>query len=190
MFRVGRALSVAIGAVLLISGTVNADTTTGQTGHFMFTDAMATPGAKCTYNIASNDEAWLHKFTVKPPSLWWPDTSSSSNTEHGRVGWRFVVQYNSGSGWLDAKQSPVQKATAYEDSQNLYGNGTKAPLTKMSVTINAHNYPYSNWQVLVKGYWYKPNGSVLGSATHTVAWYRTVAGSSVQTNNSGCVTAG
>ena len=34
--------------------------------------------------------------------------------------------------WKTISKSPIQKATAYEDSQHPYGNGTKAPFTKMT----------------------------------------------------------
>ena len=183
---------MAVVGVIALSSPVSADSTTGLTGHFLFTDSSGTPGAKCTYVIEQpSNLAFIHKFTVKPPKGWWPDTNSSINNQHGKVGWRFILEETTnGTDWVTVKHSSVQKATAYEDSQNPYGSATKASFSKMALTINAHNYPYGEFRVTVTAYWYKANGSQLGSASHTVEWYRSVAGTDKQTFDGGCLQSG
>jgi len=182
-----RASLIAAIGVLALGTPVSADSTTGQTGNYLFTDAMATPGAKCVY-VDEGGTAYIHTFTVKPPKVWWPDTDSNSDTQHGKVGWRFTVEQNQGS-WVKVKQSSIQKATAYEDSQNPYGSSTKANFSKMSLNINAHNYPFGEFRVTVKAFWYKANGSVLGTASHTVYWYK-YGGTSTSTVSGGCAHSG
>jgi hypothetical protein len=183
-----RACLLAVVGVLALAAPVSADSTTGQTGNYLFTDSMSTPGVRCYY-VEESGIAYIHQFTAKPPSLWWPDTNSSINTQHGKVGWRFIVQQNQSGNWVQVKKSAIQKATAYEDSQNPYGAGTKAPLTKMSLTLNAHNFEFGGFRVLVKAFWYRHNGSVMGTASHVVDWYK-YAGTSTQTVEGFCAHSG
>jgi hypothetical protein len=171
---------LGIVAALAFGPAVLADSTTGSVGNYLTTDTSVTPGATCQYpTFASGaSKTWLSKVVAKPPSIWWPDRSSDSNTEHGKVGWRFLVQFNNGGpGWTTVVKSSVQKAIAYEDSQSPYNPSTKAPLTKMSVGVNAKATGQGVWRVVVKAFWYKKNGTKLGSATHVVQYYRQKIGS-------------
>src|SRR3954468_6820114 len=82
------ALAVAGAAVFATSGLTLADSESGQHGHYAFKDDASTGGATCVYSTAGK----LTEIVVKPPSLWWPDTDSGNNNEHGRVGWQLAVQ--------------------------------------------------------------------------------------------------
>lgn len=171
--RLAAGLTLGIAAAFAFGPAVLADSTTGSVGNYLTTDSSGTAGAICKYpSFASGaNKTWLSKVIAQPPSIWWPDRSSDSNTEHGKVGWKFLVQFNGGSGWSTVVKSSLQKGTAYEDSQSPYNPSTKAPLTKMSVGVNAKAKGAGNWRVVVKMFWYKPSGAKLGSATHVVQYY-------------------
>ena len=168
-----RAGGLAVIGALLFAGVASADTTSGQTGDYVFTDTLNTPQATCVYAVDSNSVAHFTKMTVVAPSVWWPDTSSSSNNEHGTVGWSFILQTFKGGGWKTVKTTSVQKAVAHEDSQDPYGNSTKAKFSNLSLKVNWHHYGNANsWRVVVKAVWYKPNGHVRGSVKHLAVNYQ------------------
>ncbi len=173
--RAGIATLLAVVGSIVFNLTALADTSSGQMGDYVFTDNSAHAAMICTLKNSPAQQAtfWLAKVTVKPPSLWWPDTSSDSNTQHGRVGWSFILQNDQGTNhWKTVYKSPVQRATAYEDSQDPYGSSTKAPLTKMSKTIRGKSYAANSvWRVIVRANWYRKNGGVLGYVKHTATWY-------------------
>jgi len=179
-------------ATLLFTGAVSADSETGQHGDYLFTDSSSTPGAKCTYFDVGGNVYAFHTMTVVPPSIWWPNTSSGSNTEHGTVGWSFKLQRSLGLNgtWQTFKTSPTQKATAYEDSVHPYGAGTKAPFTKMKLNVDTGMSDNYAWRAVVKATWFKRSGGVLGTETHRVIWYTTKAGTSVLLAQNFCVGGG
>ena len=162
-------------ASLMLSGVASADSTSGSTGNYLFTDSQSTTGATCRYAPDSRGQNLYHvtKIVVRPPSVWWPDQNSSSNSEHGRVGWQATVgRSTDGMNWTLVQKSAVQRATAYEDSQSPYGRSTRAPFTKISVPINGANFALAeNFRVTVKALWYTPEGKVRGFTTHIVTWY-------------------
>jgi hypothetical protein len=171
-----RGAILAVVGSLALTGVASADTTSGQTADHLYTDSQAKPGATCKYSPDSRGNNYYHvsKIVVPPPSVWWFDTDSNTNSEHGRVGWQFTVGHSTnGMTWSLVKKSTVQKATAYEDSQNPYGNSTRAPFTKLSVTIDGGTYSLADqFRVTVKAIWYTPAGKVRGYATHVVNWYK------------------
>jgi hypothetical protein len=182
------ATALALAGVLSLGQIALADSTSGSVGDYLTTDSSTTPGATCKYTRDQSQPNlfWISSITAKAPAVWWPDRSTDSNTEHGKVGWRFNVAYDNGGGYHLETQSPVQKATAYEDSQSPYNmtNGTKAPLTKMTVSFNGKaRTSVARWRVKVTIYWYRKNGTVMGSATHVVQYYNEHANN--QTSPSG-----
>ncbi|MEO6349281.1 MAG: hypothetical protein ABIP53_01395 [Candidatus Limnocylindrales bacterium] len=183
------AILAVIGSVLL-SGMASADTTSGSIGNRLFTDSQAKPGAKCKYAPDSRATSYYHvsKIIVPPPSVWWPDLDSNSNSEHGRVGWQFTVGHSTnGTTWSLVGKSAVQKATAYEDSQNPYGSSTRAAFTKLSMGINGGSYSFADeFRVTVKAIWYTPSGKVRGFATHIVHWYTQRVSTFTLTNEDFC----
>jgi hypothetical protein len=180
------AILAVIGSVL-VSGVASADTTSGQTANHLFTDSQAKPGATCKYAPDSRANNFYHvsKIVVLPPSVWWYDQDSNINSEHGRVGWQVTVGHSTnGTTWSLVKKSGVQKATAYEDSQNPYGSSTKAPFTKMSVDIAGGSYQLADsFRVTVKAIWYTQTGKIRGFATHVVNWYKQKVGTVTPVTN-------
>ena len=175
--RVSRFISATVAAVALsvgLSGVVSAQT--GQTGNYTFTDSngSSTTGAACRYLRVTETRAKITQITTRPPSLWWPDRNSDNNTEHGKVGWRAIIQHtNGGPGFVFLKQSGIQYATAYEGYPNGYDPADKAVFSNIIVGITASSLPANDeLRVIVKAYWFKKDGSVLAYVTHTVLWYK------------------
>jgi len=189
--RVTRFVFASLGAAVLsigLSGVAGAQT--GQTGAYIFVDAQATPGVVCKYSSSSPYK--LYQLTIKAPQVWWPDTSSNSNTQHGTVGWQASVYHKgaAASTWKLLKKSTVHKATAYEGYPNVYDLADKAPFSNLSMSVPGSSYvPTHEWRVKVKVFWYsKVDGSVMGSVSHTVVYYKWGTGSTdVRTDN--CTTA-
>jgi hypothetical protein len=184
------AIAAVIGSVLL-SGVASADSTSGAIGNYLVPDSQAKPGAKCKYAEDNRGQNYYHvsKIIVPPPSVWWPDQDSNSNSEHGRVGWQFTVGHstNGGGTWSLVGKTAVQKATAYEDSQNPYGSSTRAPFTKLSMDIKGGNYSLMDqFRVTVKAIWYTPAGKIRGYATHIVHWYTQKVSVFTQVNDYPC----
>lgn len=172
--RFSGAAALAFAAVLSFGPTAFADSNSGTSGDYLFTDDASHVGAVCKYKQDSNDPNtnWISKITASAPSLWWPDQNSSTNTEHGKVGWRFLVQYSTTGGWTRAAQSPIQKATAYEDSQHPYAASTKAHLTNQTVSFNGKaSGDFGMWRVVVNTFWYATDGHVMGNVNHVVQYY-------------------
>jgi len=169
-----------------LAGTVAAQT--GQTGNYLFTDSSTTAGVVCHYSSTGQNQ--LDKVTVKAPSVWWPDTSSNSNTQHGTVGWQAFVYHKGASAttWKLLKKTTVHKATAYEGYPGAYDTADKAPFTNLAVSIPGTNYAFTHeFRVKVKVYWYsKVDGSVMGSVAHTVLYYKWGPGSTdIRTDSCG-----
>ena len=174
------ALAAVLAAVVSIglSGVVAADSVHGQTGHYVFTDDATHAGANCRY-VGIGGNTWqLSSFSVRPPSVWWPDTSSNSDTQHGPVGWRVVVYHKhaAASTWSKLKTSTIQRKTAYEDHP-AYDPADKAPFTRITISVNASAYGATEqYRVNVRAIWFnKPyNGTVMGFAVHTAQNYNQV----------------
>ena len=110
-------------AALLISSVAPAaaggDIQKGQVGHYDVPENEVTPTVNCRYDGSTPK---LDKFLLKPPSVWWPDTNSSNDTQHGKVGWQIRIQEtaNTDTGpWTVTYKSSVIKKTAYEDQPFL-----------------------------------------------------------------------
>ncbi len=166
--------AIALCCLLGASGVALADTESGQHGHYLFTDDSTNRGVVCVY--AGSNPYRLVSLIVKAPSLWWWDTNSSSATEHGRVGWRAIVQVSLPGAYgpfNTVLRSSIQKATAYED-QPPYDVNDKAPLTRKKLAFDPAPYksqPNAYVRVDAKAFWYRPNGSTAGWVRHTVFNY-------------------
>ena len=161
------------GALLLAGGSVASAYTPpfekyhGQHGHYLFT----VPEATCRYKGSGPFK--LTSFVIPPPAVWWPDTVSGKHHQHGPVGWRAIVQQTSDpetGPWTLTTRSPVQKATAYEDQDALYGAGTKAPFTKR--TISWDHPGNLTYRVLIQAFWYHHDGTARGWVKHWAGNHR------------------
>jgi len=172
------AVAAALALTLGLSGVVAADSTTGSVGHYLVTDgnSVATAGAACLYSTPGGGIYNIYRIVGRRPSVWWPDTNSSISGQHGTVGWRLIVKYKSPSAtsWTLLKQTTIQKATAHEDSP-AYDPNDKAAFSNLWININYANFSQANttFKALIKIYWFRSDGSVRGTATHTVQNYAT-----------------
>lgn len=182
-------LSLGLAATLAIlgSGVAAADSAHGQTGNHLFIDGDAThTGATCVY---TGPQTKLTSLILKPPKVWWPNTNSANERQHGTVGWRAIVQKTQDSvngPWTVAKKSSVQKKVAYEDQTVPYGDSTKAPFTKKTLSWSAPQSPLIYVRVIVQALWYKADGSVLGWQKHPIVWYHYAYGASSGTFTNQC----
>jgi hypothetical protein len=174
-FLAGTALAVA--AILGTSGVVLADDVeTGQHGHYSWHESDAGKEAvRCIY--AQNGNVYtLRKILVRAPYLWWPDTSTTTN-QHGRVAYRtwLRVDLDSSNGpWSQIKKSPLHYGTAYEDSP-AYDLADEASLEMHEWAFTASDYsgyPNAYVTVRIKALWYTPGGSVLGTVTRDISYYK------------------
>jgi len=167
-------LSVGLASALTVFGTgiAAADSGHGQHGNYLFIDGDAShTGATCVY---TGPQTKLTSLIVKPPKVWWPDTDSSNERQHGTVGWRAIAQKATdpvNGPWTFVKRSPIQKKVAYEDQTAPYGDSTKAPFTKATLSWSAPHSPLVYARVVVKAFWYHHDGSVMGWQKHPVVYY-------------------
>ena len=182
--RVSRVLGATVGALTLtfaLSGLVQA---AGQTGNYLWVDSMQKAGAVCKYDSGGR----IYRMRIEAPQLWWPDRNDLNTTEHGKVGWRAIIEHtNAGPGWVFLKQTSIQTATAYEGYPGGYDLDDKAPFTAKVVDISAGSLPaLDELRVKIKAFWYRKDGSVLGSLTHVDQWYVLKLGTSAFTQQSPC----
>lgn len=178
--RLGVPLSLALGLLLAVSGSVMADTElghTGMVGAHGLRDASDNPGVTCNYSF-NGVRFKLASIKVRAPRVLAADRDSNK-IDHRRVGWRFIVQkMPTGPGavvadavlpggvppsWTNYYKSPVQKATAYENAF--------APFSPMTRSISTAN-DGARYRVLIKMFWYRRDGSKEGTAIHLVDYYR------------------
>jgi hypothetical protein len=174
-YRFGTILALAGAALFATAGVAAADTESGQIGHYNFKDNQSKPNATCIYSGSSHYS--LNQIVVKAPSVWWPDTNSSNNREHGRVGWQISVQISLPGAygpWKTLYMTEVDKKRAYED-QPPYDKADKAPLAQWTLNIPASNYngkPNAYARVVPMLFWYAGDGSTMGSVTHDQTNYK------------------
>lgn len=172
--RSRRPLLILASAALLVVSAVSpaaagGDVQTGQIGHYTVPENETTPTVNCRYNGGTPK---LDKFVLKPPKVWWPDTSSDSNTQHGTVGWKVRIQQtpNPLTGpWTKTYTSSTIKKTAFEDQP--FGDPVDAaPFATRGILWNRSGN--NTYRVVYVLYWYNGNGSVKGSLKHTISYYK------------------
>lgn len=166
---------LVMGAVLAltIAGALPAaaGTSTGYVGHFDIGDVEGAEIVNCRYDDASGTPK-LDKFVAKPPKVWWRNTDSGNDNEQGKVGWRIVIQKtgNPETGpWSTTYRSTWVKKTARED-QPFHDAADAAQLTARGILWDRSGNN-TVFRVIYRLRWYRPNGTVLGSAKHTVVFY-------------------
>lgn len=144
------------------------EVTTGQIGHYYIRDLTLTPIVTCTYKSHGAGAYRISSFVVKIPYVWWYDNTTSSNREHGKVGWQVKIQKatDADGTWTTVYTSSTEKQTAYED-RPAYDSDDRAHFTKRTISWDStQNVVY---RVKVKLSWYKSNGATKGTLTH---WYQ------------------
>jgi hypothetical protein len=141
---------------------------TGSVGPTLIVDGPAMTAATCRYSDTLPLK--LRSVIVKPPKVYWPDTNSDVDNQHGKVRHRVIVQRSTdgGSTWSLYRASAVQSAIA--------GEKVAAPLTKRTVSISLASKT-TVFRVVSKIQWIRPNGSVRGTLLH---WYHSTRWASDQ----------
>jgi len=187
--RLGLAGLVAGVISLTFGGVVAADSTTGAVGHYLPTESntVAAAGAACLYSTSDGTFYNIYRIVGRKPSVWWPDTNSSISGQHGTVGWRLILKYKAESAttWTLLSQTGIQKATAYEDSP-AYDANDRAAFTNQWVNISYATFSDNvQFKALIKIYWFRADGSVRGTAQHSVQYYATKGSSLADSSGSG-----
>jgi hypothetical protein len=151
------AASVAL-TLMLAATSVHADSKSGASGPYTFTDTSGSPGANCNYTPNAPTH-YLVSFSVRGPSMKWPSSNSAAS---GKIGWWTVVQKAGNSGWATVKTGALKTATATKKTATAFSRQT----VKYAAQVDA---PF---RVVVHFAWYATDGHVLGSAVHVVAHYR------------------
>jgi len=151
-----------------------ADSETGQHGHYLFKDDATKYGATCIY--AGSGPYKLTQIVVKAPSLWWPDTVSGNNNEHGTVGWQLSLQISVPGAygpWHTLFTTSPQQKTAHED-QPPYNPTDKAKLAQWTLNVNGgfKHKPNAYAAVEHEALWYNPDSSTMGTVTHDQFYYK------------------
>ncbi|CAN5720175.1 hypothetical protein BH23CHL7_BH23CHL7_08620 [soil metagenome] len=87
------------------------------------------------------------------------------------MSWRFIVQRaKDGGTWTRVYRSPLQVTTAKPDRDARF-----LPMA-MGITVRraSRHANHHQYRVLVKMAWYRPDGTVEGSARHQLSWYALV----------------
>jgi hypothetical protein len=174
------AIPAAALAVVLAVGPVSADTELGhrgQVGAHSLRDSANRGGALCTYRTLGEAhnvywEGELRRIDVRPPRM-----RATAGTQ--AVGWRFIIRRHRDDGRSRVTyRSPIQKSTATR-TQN-------ASFSRMGVKVAAPTWFDDSWgrtvvfnyQVRVRMFWYRPDGTVQGRARHRVDYYDLSSGGS------------
>jgi hypothetical protein len=155
-----------VGSVPAAAYTPPFQQTTGQIGPYDFRDMETHPAVDCDYRELSNGVRRIKHFKVRAPRVWWPDTNSDNDHQHGVVGWRFRIQKTTDPDdhpWSTVFTSSIQKRTAHEGA---YDVAFKAPFAARNLDWSSGQTVY--YRVKSTVYWFKGNGTVKGSISY---WY-------------------
>lgn len=150
--------------------------TTGNTGTHSLTDTRSSPGADCVYRFSDVGTAWeLRRIWVDPPNV----QASAFHEGNQQVGWRFTVERRYSDAfhpqpgpWEHRYTSPIQKRMTDADHDASFS----ARDVRVHVPDDASSDVWHHYRVIVKVFWYRDNGSVSGTATMRVEWFKSFFG--------------
>jgi hypothetical protein len=157
----------------------------GTVGMHSLTDTSSSPGADCIYRYRSGWGLWqLKRINVDAPNV---RAVPSQGDE--QVGWRFTVQRRAFSAFSN-HPGPWEHRYTSEVFKAVTDSTHDAAFSPAAVRVNVPVEPGSDvvfiYRAVVKAYWYRANGSVLGTATMRVGWYNSVKGSGSETQHRAC----
>lgn len=190
-----RVASAVVGAALLTMvavGPALADNElghTGQVGPHSLRDSSRQSGATCTYERVVPSpggyhyEGRLKKLNVRPPKV-----RAIAGTQ--TVGWRFIVQLaasqnNTAGPWQTTYKSPTKTAST-DSTHDAWFWAKSIGGINVPTSSADDGPPWYVYRVLVKMFWYWPDGSIQGTATHEVQYYRWVSGGGWTEPNEEC----
>jgi hypothetical protein len=150
-------------AALLLSGLLLAPgSAAAASGHpWVVTDIRGSPGAWCTYDGGHPERRVF--VPVPPPRLSWPDVHPG-RTDSGVVGWRIELQVRlPGGRWHVAYDSSITRGRATD--------GRPAHVPKLAVNWRLVHPVSAVYRVRLFAFWYRPDGRLLTTASHTIHWY-------------------
>jgi len=160
--------------------------TTGNTGTHSLTDTRSSPGADCVYKFFDAGTAWeLRRIKVRPPHA---QASAFHSNGDQQVGWRFTVERRyvdafTGAGvWQHRYTSPIQKRMTDADHDASFS----AMDVRVNVPDDASSDVWYKYRVVVKVFWYRDNGSVSGTATMRIEWFKSFFGSDTAKQHPTC----
>ena len=169
--RVARGLSLAViaGACIALSGgTALAAQVVGETGshgHYSFTDSVAHPGATCSYEGAAGT-FHFNGLRVRPPTMYYPDRSSTNPHEHGSVAWQVKIQHRQGGVWATVKTGALISSVAYENQAAMFA----------SKFVSWPGPDSTKYRALVTLTWYNHDASIYGTVSAVIEHYRDAHG--------------
>jgi hypothetical protein len=164
--------SVLIAGAALLSFVAPVAASTGTVGAHSLTDTMSSPGATAKYvyvNESGGESHWqLHRIVVHPPNM-----KAVAGKSNQKVGWSFTIQRMECfeppcPAWQDRYTSPVFMATTSDSANAAFANES------VSVRVPSGSPALYSYRTIVKMFWYRPNGSVQGTATTKVQYYKWV----------------
>lgn len=159
--------------------------TTGTVGAHSLTDTSSSPGADCLYRYRPVHNLWqLRRINVDPPNV---RAVPSQGDQH--VGWRFIIQRRAFSAFSN-HPGPWEKRYTSEVFMASTDSMHDAQFSPAGVRVNVPVQPGNDvvfaYRAIVKAYWYRANGTVMGTATMRVGWYHSVKGSASETQHRAC----
>lgn len=163
---------------------------TGRVGQHSLRDSPLKSGATCAYKRVVPSpggyhyEGRLKELTVRPPRV-----RAIAGTQ--TVGWRFIVQLaaiqsnHSAGPWQSTYDSSIQTAVT-DSTHNARLTAKSIGGVKVPTSSVDDGPPWYVYRVLVKMFWYWPDGRVQGTATHEVQYYRWVYGGGWTEPNEEC----
>lgn len=149
---------------------------TGTVGAYSLNDTSASPGVQAIYGYVSKYDTWkLGKIVVHAPNM-----SAVSGKTTQKVGWKFTIQrrfcsFGHCSAWYHDYASPTFTAVT--------NDVTNAAFADASVGVRAGPFGYDGgygYRAIVKMFWYRPGGSVQGTATVRVYYYQLTMGTTTE----------
>ena len=155
---------------------------TGTVGVYSLNDTSASPGVQATYRYVSKYDSWkLGKIIVHAPSV-----SAVSGKTAQKVGWKFTIQrrfcdFGFCTKWSDDYTSPTFTAVT--------NDVTNAAFADKSVGVRPGPFGYDGgygYRAIVKMFWYRPSGSVQGTAKVRVYYYQLTMGATTEVITKDC----
>ena len=154
----------------------------GTVGAYSLNDTSTSPGVQAIYRYVSKYDTWkLGKIVVRAPNM-----SAVSGKTAQKVGWNFTIQrrfcdFGFCTKWSDDYTSPT--------FTSVTNDVTNAPFADRSVGVRPGPFGYDGgygYRAIVKMFWYRPSGSVQGTAKVRIYYYQLTMGATTEVITKDC----
>jgi hypothetical protein len=157
-----RALGLTVALITSIAALAPGSADASNQHPWIVSDTRSSPGAWCTYDAGAPRRRVF--VPVPAPRILWPDTHRG-RTDSGVVGWRIELQVHlPGRAWRVAYDSSITRGRATDSRP--------ARVPKLAVNWRLLHAVSAVYRVRLFAYWYRADGGLLTSSSHTVHWYR------------------